>query len=338
MWPPDPRGSDLDANSTANHANNGAYDWRQRFFFKKNVATGKLYWLDHNNILYNPAGTPMTGNNSVTPIMKTPQTQTSVTENGASVSYTYAVNYLAILTWLKSNPAIFPSSMTSGRIQYYSAFPDTTDTALNNRWWTTYPLTDLSERFWKNYIDYVLGLRGTGAGTYSNTNPMAGNVPLSALIGNGDYYKWGATAIQITQKPDNNYKGTVDNAAGYNAGYSGAIAVNSVKNFFGSNVVPVASVTIGAGDYVRFNNSSTIYCVTFVATSSGVVTSITLDQGLTRRLPTPIRSGSGRRRQASPLHELCRQPLSAAPSVLVRSDDVRRLARQLPDEPVHVAR
>ena len=84
----------------------------------------------------------MTGNNSVTPIMKTPQTSTTVTENGSSVAYTYAVNYLAILTWIKANPAIFPSSMLSGRIQYYSALPDTTDTTLNNRWWTTYPLSD----------------------------------------------------------------------------------------------------------------------------------------------------------------------------------------------------
>jgi hypothetical protein len=278
MWPPDPRGTDLDANNTANHANNGALDWRQRFFFKKNVATGQLGWLDHNNILFNTLGAPMTGFNAVKPVINTPQTQTTVTENGTSVTYTYAINYLAILNWLQSNPSIFPSSMLTGRIQYYSALPDTTDTTLNNRWWTTYPLTDKNERFWKDYIDFVLGLRGTvSAGTYSATNPMASNVPLSALIGNGDYFQWGNTAIAITQKPDNNYKGTVSSA--YASGYSGAISVSSVQTFGGNNVVPISG-GVGTGDYVRFNSGSTIYRVASVTTNAGICTSITLDQGL----------------------------------------------------------
>jgi Flp pilus assembly protein TadG len=271
MFPPDPRGSDLDANNTANHANNGALDWRQRFFFKK-ASNGNLYWLDHNNILFNPAGTPMTGSNAVTPIIKTPQTSTTVTENGSSVTYTYAINYLAILTWLQANPAVFPASMTSGRIQYYASFPDTTDTALNSRWWTTYPLTNLNERFWKDYIDFVLGLRGTAAGTYSATNPQASNVPLSALIGNGDYFKWGNTAIQISQKPDCYATGTV-NASGAAAGATVIAATNINKVSGGTSFAPAT------GDYVSFNTGSTIYQITLVATAGGVTT-LTLDQGL----------------------------------------------------------
>src|SRR5262249_10278467 len=53
IWPPDPRGSDLDPSNTANHANNGALDWRQRFFFKVNSSTGALQWLDQNLVLFN---------------------------------------------------------------------------------------------------------------------------------------------------------------------------------------------------------------------------------------------------------------------------------------------
>lgn len=280
MWPPDPRGSDLDANNTANHANNGALDWRQRFFFKVNTATNKLYWLDHNNILFNPAGTPMTGSNTVTPILKTPQTSTTVTENGANVTYTYAINYLAILNWIQQQ-GIFPASMTSGRIQYYSAFPSTTDTTLNNRFWTQYPLTNVNERFWKSYIDFVLGLYGTGAGTYSNNNSNAGgsNVPLSALIGNGDFFKWGATAIQITQKPDSNYTGSVTAAAA-----SGSTTISVT-----------ATTTPSVGDYVRFNQTvsattfgSTIYQITKVTTAAGKLTSITVDTALPKNVSLSV--------------------------------------------------
>jgi hypothetical protein len=277
MWPPDPRGTDADATDTANHADNGAYDWRQRFFFKINTASNTLGWLDHNNILFNPNGRPMTGNNSVTPILKTPQTTTTVTENGANVTYRYAINYLAILKWIKDqSPSVFPSQMTTGRIQYYSALPDTTDSTLNNRFWTQYPLTDKNERFWKDYVDFVLGLRGTGANTYTNANGFAGgaNVPLSALIGNGDYFQWGNTPIQITQKQDCYATGNV-NAGGATAGSTNVSCVNIRQ------VSDNSSWTPSLGDYVRFNNSSTIYQLSGpVAMSVSGVTILTLDQGL----------------------------------------------------------
>lgn len=246
MWPPDPRGSDLDATVAANHANNGAKDWRQRFFFKVNNSTGTLSWLDQNKILFNPAGAPMTGSNTVTPIINTPQTVTAVTEGGASVNYTYRINYAAIFNWLKSNPQMFPSQMTSGRINYYSSIPDPTDTTLNNRFWTTFPLTNLSERFWKDYVDFVLGLQGTAAGTYTNTNSNAGasNVPLTACIGNGDMFKWDATAIQVSQRPDYNYSAAVNNVGGYAAGFSGTLNFNTVKDLTPATVTlpgPLAS-------------------------------------------------------------------------------------------------
>lgn len=272
MWPPDPRGSDLDANNAANHANNGALDWRQRFFIKKNTATGKLYWLDHNNILFNPAGLPMTGSSSVTAVLNAPGTTTTVNEGGSGGTATYAllVNYAAILQWLQTNPVHFPSSMLTGRIQYYSKLPDYTDTTLNNRWWTTGTLTDLNERFWRDYIDYVLGFHCTGAGTWSNANPASGNVPLSACIGNGDYFQWGATPILVTQRQACNYTGTISNAGGYAKGTAA-----------GTTIKVASAVTPAKGDYVRFNPGSTygstLYKITNTPTSSGGVVSIQLD-------------------------------------------------------------
>jgi hypothetical protein len=233
VWPPDPRGpapATSDATNAANHANNGAKDWRQRFFFKV-TSGGTLGWCDHDNILFNVAGAPMTGSNTVTPIMNTPQTATVVTESGVATNYTYRINYAAIFNWLKSSPVHFPSQMTSGRIKFYDSIPDPADTTLNNRFWTTFPLSNLNERFWKDYVDFVLGLKGTGAGTYDNTNSAAGgsNVPLSACIGNGDYYQWGATAIQLKQKPDCLYTATVNNAGGYAAAYAGSMNLNNVN-------------------------------------------------------------------------------------------------------------
>ncbi|MFO0864918.1 MAG: Tad domain-containing protein [Gemmataceae bacterium] len=264
IWPPDPRGSLLDANTAANHANNGAKDWRQRFFFKYNTSTGKLGWLDHNNILFNPSGSP----NSSTTIVRDPDSAVSVTENGSSVSYKWLPNYAAIFHWLKNqSPTHFPSQIRAGRIKYYDAIPDPSDTTLNDRFWKTQTLSDLNERFWRDYVNFVLGISVTGTSggwcTYSTTKS---SVPLSALIGNGDYYSWGT--IAVTQKPDVTSTSTATvtaqaNAA-YASGYSGTVTLKSV------------SATIKAGDYVYFGTNTTRYRVVTVPSA----TQITLDRSL----------------------------------------------------------
>src|SRR5205814_2219142 len=81
-------------------------------------------------------------------------------------------------------PNPFPTTLQGGRIRYYSAPPNYNDTALNTRWWaanlgtaSTGALTDLNERFWKDYIDFVLGVQANGAGTYSN---VQNGVPYSS--------------------------------------------------------------------------------------------------------------------------------------------------------------
>ena len=57
--------------------------------------------------------------------------------------------------------------MQAGRILYYSAIPSTIDTS-------NYPVTDPNQRFWKEYIDYVLGLYQTSSNNYDVITPMTG--------------------------------------------------------------------------------------------------------------------------------------------------------------------
>src|SRR5262249_17737136 len=70
---------------------------------------------------------------------------------------------------------------------YYDAIPGTIDTA-------TFPPSDPNQRFWKEYIDEVLGLLQTGG---------SGGTPVYQVItprtGYGDDYDWGT--VQVSGKP-----------------------------------------------------------------------------------------------------------------------------------------
>ena len=56
-------------------------------------------------------------------------------------------------------PNPFPSSLQSGRIVYYTAIPASISTG-------AFPPSNLNERFWKDYIDYVLGLIQTSSNNW----------------------------------------------------------------------------------------------------------------------------------------------------------------------------
>jgi hypothetical protein len=291
MWPPDPRGSTLDANNSANHYNNGAKDWRQRFFIKVNVANGNMGWLDHNTILYNTGGLPATQANTGGPaIINRPSgstmagSQIAVTENGASVTYAYKINYAAILYWLfdpsqSANP--FPQTLQGGRIRYYSAVPNYKDPNLNSRFWAAdlgtstsgNALTDLNERFWKDYIDFVLGTQASGAGTYSR---YQGALPYSSIIGNGDYYQWGQP-FQIKDKPD-----PTDTSA-YQTGKSSALYKKGT-----SVSMSVNSLTDGplVGDIVTFGaDTANLYTVASITAPVSGTATMTLNKALGADVP-----------------------------------------------------
>jgi Flp pilus assembly protein TadG len=142
-------------------------DWRQRFFI--DAGSGQPVTL--NVRLYDSGGNWQ-----------------------APGSSSYKINYAAILQWLATLPNPFPSQLVAGRITYYTAIPSGTDTTLNNRFWTQYPLSSTNERFWKDYIDYVLGLRQTGASSWEVITPQTGY---------GDDFSWGTTQINTSFNPGN---------------------------------------------------------------------------------------------------------------------------------------
>jgi hypothetical protein len=253
IWPPDPGAPLLataDPTNAANHANNGAEDWRQRFFFKVKSGTSTLQWLDDNSVLFDSSGR-----------IQNPGTAT--TSNGTA--YTYRINYAAILNWLRNvSPTHFPLSMLTGRIQYWTDIPDPTSTTytgmsggLNQYFWTTADanLTN-NERFWRGYIDFVLGLQNAGLSngllTYSTDD---GSNRWTTYIGNGDVFAWGTVKISSPPAPS---IGAVNNSAGYAAG-----ATTITVSGFGS-----APPT---GYFVKFGLDPTVYKV-----ASSTTTSITL--------------------------------------------------------------
>lgn len=110
-----------------------AHDWRKLYFTYPSSATA----MNDNSRLWSPGGTW-----------------------NAPGSTTYNINYDAILNFIKNvGPNPFPSTMRSGRIVYYTSIPATIDTS-------SWPPSDLNQRFWKDYIDYVLGVMDTGGGNY----------------------------------------------------------------------------------------------------------------------------------------------------------------------------
>lgn len=98
----------------------------------------------------------------------------------------YAINYAAILNFIKNvGPNPFPTALQAGRILYYDSIPDDIDTS-------SWPPSDLNQRFWKDYIDYVLGVIEDNGGYSVITD---GN---NGYTGYGVDYSWGT--VKITAK------------------------------------------------------------------------------------------------------------------------------------------
>lgn len=276
VWPPNPCGPNvLEApssltNTTFNWHDNGSRDWRQRFFVAVKTSNSSPAWITHNTILFDSSG-----------FLKTPGTVTAVTENGSSVNYTYRINYAAILHWLNQSPKHFPSTLQAGRIRYYTAIPDGTDKTLNNRWWTN-NLSGLNnnERFWKEYIDFVLGFNQTGINTY-NANPRK-------YIGNGDYYQWSGSTIQVSARPQPQPPST-NPSLPYMTGQTGPYQLSTTNPYQqvttgqyqngsingsvskGATTVKVNTLSLAPTanvNYVTFGSDTTVYKITNSSTTS----------------------------------------------------------------------
>jgi Flp pilus assembly protein TadG len=238
-------------------------DWRQRFFVAVNTSASPDTpgVIQHNTILFDSSGN-----------MKLPGTSTTVTENGSSVDYTYRINYAAILHWLQQSPVHFPSTVQAGRIRYYTAIPDGTDTALNNRFWATVPNSLANnEKFWKEYIDFVFGFYASQTTANSYTYRIPG------YIGNGDFYTWSGSSVSVNERsrvPSDPHRNPI---TPYNTGttaphltsVTGAYMTSNATNGQTSGAKSIGATSIplrGTGlptnpvansSYVTFNNNLT---------------------------------------------------------------------------------
>lgn len=224
IWPPDPRAPSGDPGATGSVAG----DWRRRFFTKIGTVTatrtggvttvnyGPVGSLDPqadnnpyngsaagnfdsiNEVLLNTGTTrtlkAATGSQSVV----TTNLDTGGVSNTTQTVDSYRIDYVQVLKWIKSGPQVLPPNLRAGRVLYYSSIPNNVDTT------TGTTEEKLDKRFWKEYIDYVLGYRYTGS-----TN----------LAGNAD--SWASASQSVTGSdlttwtgPGNNWSGA-DNRRPY---------------------------------------------------------------------------------------------------------------------------
>ena len=170
IWPPDPSPASTAADPThmealsaisgakvpGGAAANGANDWRQNFFYN---STGSAPLTDNTKLFQDGSG-----NN-----------------NNNGIGYNdpagnYVINYKAILYWIKnlgSNP--FPSVLRSGNVQIYGSIPDDVGgspvgpTGPYDHTQANSNISDPDKRFWKEYIDWVLGVWRDPTGSIQHT-------------------------------------------------------------------------------------------------------------------------------------------------------------------------
>jgi len=115
----------------------------------------------------------------------------------------YIINYKAILAWIQSAPNPFPPQLRAGNILYYSSIPSDVPAAAYN---PTQPNSNITgvdggtvdQRFWKEYIDWVIGVWLDPTGTVQNVGTPTCSIGPDFTPGNGQ-------AIQVSG-PDYKYK------------------------------------------------------------------------------------------------------------------------------------
>ena len=185
-WPPDPRapvGNPGDALYQAG-------DWRRRYFLRMNTATATKTGgtTTVNNVAagamdpqadanpYTTGAGNVEGINEVlfgstqtlagitsSQSIPTTDTGTGTTTNVSQTVQNYQINYPAVLRWVKSGPQVLPPNLRAGRVLYYSSIPSDVDAS------TGTAQQKLDKLFWKNYIEYVLGV-----GSYTSAGFLYG--------------------------------------------------------------------------------------------------------------------------------------------------------------------
>jgi hypothetical protein len=185
---------------------------------------GTLSPLQNNSVMWSgKSNLTTTGSGNGT--FKTPGTVTSfeydttsssVTNANGSVTtttvkyyvdVTYRINYDAIIYWLQNTgPNPFPSQLRAGGILYYSSIPSSIDTyvhpAIPGTTTPTFPLPTGTQgqkdvRFWKEYIDEMLGLQQGGHGSWTNSGTTVKYATYSYIgnmTGYVDEFAWNGTS------------------------------------------------------------------------------------------------------------------------------------------------
>ena len=118
----------------------------------------------------------------------------------------YSVNYKAILAWIKTAPNPFPAQLRSGNTIFYSAIPTDVPASAYTHTNLNSAITDPSQRFWKEYIDYVVGVwRDPDSNVQNPATPTCsygpdytyGTINISAPPGGGKYMNY----IDNPQRP-----------------------------------------------------------------------------------------------------------------------------------------
>jgi Flp pilus assembly protein TadG len=119
MWPPDPTN-----------------DWRKTFFSPS--GSGNAGGLNDNTKLWDTSG------------------------NWRDPPGNYDINYKAILAWITANQGgsypIFPAQVRGGRLTIYNTIPVDVPSTAYDHTQPNYNITDPNQRFWKEYIDWTLGV------------------------------------------------------------------------------------------------------------------------------------------------------------------------------------
>ncbi|HEY1378776.1 MAG TPA: pilus assembly protein TadG-related protein [Gemmataceae bacterium] len=206
IWPPDPRAPVGQPDDVSPHGRPaaGKYtpgDWRRRFFFKSEDSAPAAAFADgvnDNGRLWNLAQVNSGGQGSNKSDWRDPV-------NGSPPSgFTagYRINYKAILKWIKyDGPNPFPNRLEAGRILYYDQIPDDVPAAAYDPTYASRKITDPNQRFWREYIDYVIGVWKSPYGAVQRPgNPACSIGPDFTWASGGTF-----TTAKVAAKPSDRY-------------------------------------------------------------------------------------------------------------------------------------
>lgn len=205
IWPPDPRApvGQPDSASPAGKPTAGVYvpgDWRRRFFFKSEDSAPAANFSDgitDNSRLWNLAKVNSGGQGANQWDWRDPVNASPPSGYTAG----YRINYKSILKWIKyDGPNPFPPRLEAGRILYYDQIPDDVPAAAYDPTYSSRKITDPNQRFWREYIDFVIGV---WRDPYGNTQ-RPGNPSCSY----GPDFTWASGALttaKVAAKPADRY-------------------------------------------------------------------------------------------------------------------------------------